>query len=499
MRVVVRVDAGPQMGIGHVMRCLTLASAMTHRGADVTVVSRHLPATLEAAVSASGAVFCRLPTRQTTSDGDLAHSHWLGTSQTQDALDSIEVIGQHCDWVVVDHYALDTRWEAAVRGHARVLVIDDLADRSHVGDILLDQNLQGTHDRYAGLLGRDCLPLLGPRFALLRSEFGEARNACAPRQGDVHRLLVCFGGMDVDNDTGLTLEALRGFSPFRDGVDVVVSQAHRHLATIVKSCLEAGYRCHVQTSELAALMARADVAVGAGGTTTWERCVVGLPALISSVAANQESQVRAVAAAGLAWAVDRNHWRRDMALHLRALIHNEGARQHMSRQGLDAVDGRGTARVLRTMGLSDVRVRPATMDDGHALFTWRNDPKVRALSRTQSAIDLGAHLQWLQATLADSTRILLVGERSSGPVGVVRFDLEGRRAEVSIYLVPGAHAPGTGSALLAAAEGWLGRHRPEVGVCSAEVLGDNQPSHLLFRAGGYALTSTWYEKSIGAN
>lgn len=499
MRVVIRVDAGPEMGIGHVMRCLTLASAMTQRGADVTIAARHLPMTLEAAVAASGASLCRLPRRPYVSHGDLDHSHWLGTSQTQDALDSIEVIGQACDWVVVDHYALDARWETAVRSHARVLVIDDLADRAHAGDILLDQNLQGDRDRYAGLLARACMPLIGPRFALLRSEFCEARNACAVRQGAALRLLVCFGGMDVDNHTGTTIEALNGFPLFVGGVDVVVSQVHRHIESIVRSCQDAGYRCHVQTSELATLMAQADVAVGAGGTSSWERCVVGLPALITPVAVNQEAQVREVATQGLAWALDRERWRTDMALHLRALIQNEGARRHMSRQALDAVDGRGTARVLRAMGLSDVRIRSATMADRHALFSWRNDSAIRASSRTQSELEFSSHVQWLQATLEDSNRILLIGERNSTPVGVVRFDVEGRSAEVSVYLVPGAHPPGTGGALLATAEAWLRRQRPEVSLYRAEVLGDNRPSHHLFRAGGYTLTSTHYQKAIGVN
>jgi UDP-2,4-diacetamido-2,4,6-trideoxy-beta-L-altropyranose hydrolase len=487
------------MGIGHVMRCLTLASAMTQCGADVTVAARHLPVTLEAAVAASGASLFRLPTRPIASDGDLAHSHWLGTSQAQDALDSIEAIGQACDWVVVDHYGLDARWETAVRRHARVLVIDDLADRPHAGDILLDQNLQGDHNRYAGLLGRSCLPLLGPRFALLRSEFGEARHACAAREGAAIRLLVCFGGMDVDNHTGLTVKALEGFPSFQGGVDVVVSQVHRHLDSVVKSCQDAGYRCHVQISKLAALMAQADVAVGAGGTSNWERCAVGLPALITPVSANQEAQVREVATQGLAWTIDRDRWRTDMALHLRALIQNAGARRHMSRQGLYAVDCRGTARVLRAMGLSDVGIRPATMADRHALFSWRNDPAVRASSRTRSELDFGSHVQWLRATLDNSARVLLIGERNARPVGVVRFDVEGRSAEVSVYLVPGAHPPGTGGALLAAAETWLRKQRPEVGLYRAEVLGDNRPSHRLFRSGGYILSSTHYEKSIEAN
>ncbi|RME63691.1 MAG: UDP-2,4-diacetamido-2,4,6-trideoxy-beta-L-altropyranose hydrolase, partial [Alphaproteobacteria bacterium] len=170
MRAAFRVDASRAIGTGHVGRCLTLAAALRDAGGDALFLCRAHDGHLNAKIEEAGFPVLSLPKRNDTDD-DLAHSHWLGATQADDAKASIAALAGHrIDWLVVDHYGLDARWESALRRHAhRILAIDDLADRSHDCDLLLDQNFfLDAASRYDGLLPDHCRPLLGPRYAVLR-------------------------------------------------------------------------------------------------------------------------------------------------------------------------------------------------------------------------------------------------------------------------------------------------------------------------------------------
>ena len=277
-----RVDATSRIGTGHFMRCLTLADALRQRGAQIRFVSRGLPAYLGDMLESRGIEFAPLGNTAGKAAGDLAHSSWLGTSQDRDVQDSAATLeDRKWDWLVVDHYALDARWENAMRGSAgKIMVIDDLADRVHDCEVLLDQNY--CHDmqtRYQGKVPEQCRLLLGPRYALLREEFRKLRAQVKPRSGEVRRILMFFGGVDAGNYTGLTINALSGLDLKGAEVDVVIAAQHSHRTEIEQACTTQGYACHVQTPRMAELMATADISIGAGGSATWERCCLGLPAL----------------------------------------------------------------------------------------------------------------------------------------------------------------------------------------------------------------------------
>jgi len=198
--VAFRVDATSQIGTGHFMRCLTLADALRQRGAWIRFVSRGLPDHLQDMLTARDMGFAPLNDAVTAqAPDDLAHSNWLGTSQVQDAGDSAEALAdREWDWLIVDHYALDARWESAMRDSAgKIMAIDDLADRKHDCDVLLDQNYyRDMQTRYGGKVPEHCRVLLGPRYALLREEFRELRAQVKPRTGEVKRILMFFGGVD---------------------------------------------------------------------------------------------------------------------------------------------------------------------------------------------------------------------------------------------------------------------------------------------------------------
>ena len=311
MYIAFRTDATSQIGTGHFMRCLTLADALKKQGAQICFISRNLPDHLREMLSVKGMDLVSLKIAASASQIDgLAHSAWLGTSQTQDAQDTIQALtGQTVEWLVVDHYALDARWETAMRNTAKqIMVIDDLADRVHDCDVLLDQNFYADmQTRYSGKVPEHCSLLLGPRYALLREEFRNLRDQIQPRTGAVKRILVFFGGVDADNYTGLAIKALAEIKLKKVQVDVVIGAQHPCRTEIELNCAQQGFICYVQTNKMAELMASADLAIGAGGTAIWERSCLGLPSISLCVAENQRKQIRDAAEVGLLYAPSNNN------------------------------------------------------------------------------------------------------------------------------------------------------------------------------------------------
>lgn len=512
LRVAIRVDASTQIGTGHVMRCLTLADALRKSGAHVRFICRHLPGHLHEVLAVHGheAVIigssdAPLPGTVSSSPagnlGESAHASWLAVTQARDAQDTQAALaGGTWDWLVVDHYALDVVWEKALRAAVgRLMVIDDLADREHDCDLLLDQNhYEELQSRYRNRVPAACTLLLGPRYALLREEFDALRQRARVRDGAVSRLLVFFGGVDAANHTGRTLEALSTMSLTEFAVDVVIGTGHPARSAVEAACARAGHACHVQTTVIGELMASADVAIGAGGVAVWERCCLGLPTLALTTAANQVRQLADAARAGLLCAPERVAESSDLIqIHLRALLENSALRHLLSHNAMQAVDAAGARRVAGAMTRAAIHVRLATADDAANMFQWRNDSSVREVSRSSRQIEWEEHRQWLAAALADPARIVLIGEQEDAPAGVVRFDIDhDEDAEVSIYLAPEKQSSGLGASLLHAAEQWLGAHRPQVRLISAYVHAGNERSRRLFEGCGYAARATTYVKRL---
>ena len=326
MNIAIRTDASTRIGLGHLARCRTLAAALREQGAAVHFICRAHPGHQLDALRAEGYRVSALPAPpvQAAADGDYAA--WLGVSQAQDAADTLVALTDapatkpKPDWLIVDHYALDATWEQtlspAVGG---ILVIDDLANRRHACDLLLDQNFAPDAEaRYADRLPPQAQRLLGPRYALLRPEYAATRhglrrcqgaafdktqrehnrpNPIEPDQPPVRRVLIFFGGTDPDNLSGRALAALTDPTLAALSVDLVVGANNPHRPTLSAQAEARGNtRLHPPRPHLADLMAEADLAIGAGGTTTWERCCLGLPSLVVSIAENQRPACEALAA-----------------------------------------------------------------------------------------------------------------------------------------------------------------------------------------------------------
>lgn len=354
--VAIRVDASNEIGTGHFMRCLTLADGLKAQGAQVCFVSRNLPEHLASILGEKKHGLIKLAgAYRQDSSGKLAHSHWLGTSMEVDAKECIGLLGSYSwDWLVVDHYALDAQWESALRKVVgKIAVIDDLADRSHDAELLLDQNLYpDMAQRYSGLLSDGCRALLGPSYALLRREFIEARSLVRPRNADIRKIFVSFGGSDLTNETEKSLMAISALNESDISVDVVIGAGNSHYEKVRVLCTSLkGVRLHYQVDNMAQLMSGADLAIGAGGSTTWERCALGLPALVLSVAENQiaiaEGMERVGAHRHLGRSSDVSVSQLNAALEEMRVA--PGRREKMSQAASAVVDAKGCNRVIGTL------------------------------------------------------------------------------------------------------------------------------------------------------
>ena len=300
MLAVIRADASTSIGSGHVMRCLTLAHRLKkEKNARVFFVMRVLPGNLIGVVEKQEfEVLKLLPANQKYSLN--GYGLWLTVPMEVDAEQTIEVLQHYLqehgfdvvDRLIVDSYALDEQWEQVLRQYCReIMVIDDLANRRHDCDILLDQNFYLNKDiRYAGLVPEHCKMLLGPEHALLREEFYEAKKHLRKRDGNIKNILVFYGGSDLTNETEKAIKALVQLHDegYNFTADVITGVSNSRREKIKKLCSKYHFlHYYCQVSNMAEFMNKADLMLGAGGSTTWERLYMELPALVTAVAENQ--------------------------------------------------------------------------------------------------------------------------------------------------------------------------------------------------------------------
>ena len=311
MRLLFRTDASLTIGSGHLMRSLTLARALRAQGHQIWFACRQHPGNLLALLAAEG--FSTLTLAELSTPPTCGYAAWLGATELDDvaALKQVmsltpALVGQHFDWLIVDHYGLGAEFCAAMRPVCRaILQIDDLANRRYDCDLLLDQNLlPDLASRYDGLLPDQCQRLLGPQWALLRPEFAAfnpAERKFPARFSNEHpaRLLVFFGGSDGDNFSKIAIEALQQLQESYWLADIVIGQANPHRLLLQQLCAQdRRLTLHIQTPGMAGLMAAADLMIGAGGATHWERACLGLPAVVVALADNQLATTAYMASIG---------------------------------------------------------------------------------------------------------------------------------------------------------------------------------------------------------
>lgn len=479
MRVALRADVSAQVGTGHLMRCLTLANILRSEGAHCEFLTA--PTSLESLITQAGHRHAVLPEQP--------------LSEIDDAAACQKLLSGKADWIVVDHYRLSAIWQREMRQSTKkILAVDDIADRPHAADLLLDQNeLPDKELRYQHLLSDGCRSLFGSRYALLRPEFHS--QPAQVRNRGLQRLLVSYGGSDPANLTAAALDALDASGWGQRPVDVVIGALHPAGADLAARCaLHPTWTLHRQAENMAALMDASDLALGGSGSSLWERCARGLPSILSTLAANQEplAAIAANTAAAL-WPHPDQPARFDT---LPALLASLEACPHtlsaMSRAALSLCDGRGAARVAACLLVDGIQLRPALPSDESLTFIWRNHPAVRRHSGDGREISIEQHRHWFRSVLSDPQRQILIAEINCKPVAILRFDgLEGDQPEISIYLDPARIGLGWGRPALDAAARWLRETRSPVRI-RARIHPDNHSSRRAFRDAGYLPETHWW-------
>lgn len=343
------------------MRCLTLADSFVRHGASCTFVCRPHPGNLAGQISARGHAVVLLEGRDAAPDGRLAHAAWLGATQAQDAAECAAILnaGERPAWLVVDHYALDAEWETALRaGVDSVMVIDDLADRRHDCDLLLDQTFGRDPAAYADLVPAHARLLCGAKYAMLRPDFARLRSHSVARRrdGTLRHVLVSLGGVDKPNATQRVLEALAGATlALQTRITVVMGPTAPWLDQVraFAAQMKLPVEVLVGVNDMARLMADADFAIGAAGATAWERCSLGLPAAMVVLAPNQGFAAARLADAGAALVLDLDG---DFDARLKAIVarlqRDGGELAWMSANALRITEGTGCELVRAALGSS---------------------------------------------------------------------------------------------------------------------------------------------------
>lgn len=491
MSVIFRADASGEIGAGHVMRCLALAEciALTGRKCYFLGHSENYGDGLVKKILEAGHEIISLPELGPTTQDENAEA----CIQALNGIDDVE-------YLIVDHYSLDYRWQGRMRACAgKVMVIDDLADRRHDCDILLDQSfLPATAGRYDELLPEGCEKLLGPQFALLRQEFRLGKRpakGCRQDAADAPVLLIMFGGADAHNLTAKVVSVLISMN-WQGPVEVVVGPLYAYTEALkaeIKRLPDA--RLHVSPNNIAQLMRSADLALGSPGGSSWERCACSLPAIVISQASNQEAIAVSLAEAGAHLYLGRcdDVECAAIASAIDVFMNNKLARDFMAENAARLCDGNGASRVVRRLFPPRLSVHQASLDDARLIYDWRNDPRVRQCSIDQTVLDFDRHVAWFRQKLSSSTSFFLIAKEERGrPVACVRFDCAASSASISIYTDPEQTTRGYGSAALSAALDWLAKEHPEITVTEADVLVNNQLSHRMFSGLGYLPRFTHY-------
>jgi UDP-2,4-diacetamido-2,4,6-trideoxy-beta-L-altropyranose hydrolase len=426
MIIAFRVDASPDIGNGHLERCKNLANVLKLSGHKIIFVSR-----VAKEISVLELISSGFDVRTFYNDNAI--------SQKEDAIQTLNLLqGTLCDWIVVDNYDLDIIWEEYIKPHVRkLMVIDDMPISKHECDLLLDQNIHdySKQQKYNDLLNDNCIQLHGPKFALLNSLYASLRSCMPPRENKIQRLLVFFGGADTQGQTLLVLQALKAPVFKHIIIDIVVGSKNKKSEEIMHLAEECSNVTVLSAlSSLAALMVRADFFIGAGGGTTWERCCLGLPALVTWVSENQRDSTELLHKKGVHKSLGDAHqltsevWKGELLSFINKPMDIALNRNRL----IDLVDGMGAARVVAAMiGVSkNISLRYAKYDDVQLLNSFQKKPVLSGNSQDCNEFVSSATTHNPFSDFVDCAEdVIFIAQDETGlPVGYVQINISSEGA-----------------------------------------------------------------------
>ncbi len=478
-RAVFYTQASSVIGGGHVMRCLSLAERLQAMGWSSTFICTPETLKIISSFTLGSLEICVIDQRE-----------WGSV----DALSA--VFSETCDVLIIDDYKIERTFESKCRSWAkRIVIIDDLADRCHDCDVLIDQSAGRDSADYRDLTSDKTTLLLGTDYALLRPEFANKRGASIARRkraGTTKRILVSLGMTDPSHVTGAVLSAFDQCAIDME-VEVVLGSSAPHLDKVRAQIetMKTPVHLHVDHPRIADLMVQADLAIGAAGSTSWERCCLGLPCLMVVIADNQREISKALEARGVAIVLgDTRHFSSQIIPEILKKVFDDPDRlSQMSTRALDVCDGLGVARVLNALvpvyaqrGVC-VCSRPVRNSDVQLIYGWQRMEGARIYCRNPTPPTWDEHVEWFERRLHQVTGVFELLEVHGEPVGVVRldpFDHQENEYEVSILVALDRQGQGVGTAGLEI----LHRLMPE-GIMWAHILSANEASRKMFRRAGF--------------
>lgn len=451
MKLLVRVDASIKIGTGHLMRCMALAQAWQNIGGQAIFAIATQATPIEDRLVSEGMDFVHLS---------------VEPGSAEDARKTASLARQlGATWVVVDGYYFGAEYQRIIKNCGlRLLFIDDYGHAQHYwADIVLNQNIYAHKGLYLNR-SPDTKLLLGTRYALLRQEFRQWQGWTRKISAVARKVLVTLGGSDPDN---VTLKVIQGLQrvdvPGLEAV-VVVGGSNPHYEQLQAAVDASQFPISLErnVTNMPELMAWADVAITAGGSTTWELAFMGLPSLVLVLADNQRAIAEKLGKVGVAvnlgW--HTNALAAEITQLIKRLLMSSGIRAEMSRHGQELIDGEGTARVLMHLQDQPLRLRPVRQEDCKLLWEWTNDPEVRSASFSSDPIPWEEHIQWFANKLHDSNCYIFIGlDNEDRAIGQVRFERQdGNEAEISISLDKVKRRSGYGSRFIDIAVNELFRH-----------------------------------------
>jgi UDP-2,4-diacetamido-2,4,6-trideoxy-beta-L-altropyranose hydrolase len=482
--LLLRADADPARGAGHVMRCLAIAEAWRQHGGHATLLSCRLNPVLGQRTEALGIGLMEIP----LSYPDSADLRTACTGLEKVSRDDTDL-----PWFVLDGCHFDTIYQSLLRSAGcRLMVIDDTAHlRRYDADIILNHALSA--QQFAYTCSPQTLLLLGTRFALLGSQF--QRWYGVPRQCPevARRIVVTLGSSDTDNATLKIIEALEQISTPDLEVRVVVGPFNPHLAKLQRAMDSVSPRVRLETdaTDIASLMAWADLTVAGGEMTSGELAFMKVPALIFTLSENQSAVAKALDEFGTARSLGSpsDLHRDQIAEAIFRLMHDKAGRWQMSEKGRVVVDGGGAQRTLDVMlcrsSEAGLQLRVASEEDGLLLWQWANDAVTRRNSFTSEPISWVTHQAWYAARLASPDTRLWILELQKVPVGQIRYDrTDASMARISFSIAPAYRGIGLGTQLLSLSADRAGREL-KVGTVEGITFAENRASNHAFVKAGF--------------
>jgi UDP-2,4-diacetamido-2,4,6-trideoxy-beta-L-altropyranose hydrolase len=431
------------MGIGHLMRCLAIAQACKDEGGRAFFISATNLKEVEKRLYKEEMEVLNIP---------------FLPGSSEDAMESTKLASKNlADWIIIDGYQFGANYQRMIKDEGlNLLKIDDFGDADHYfADIVLNQNIMGYEDLYRNKEPYTRI-LMGPKYILLRREFRKWGKWKKEVPEIARRILLTMGGTDPVNMTLRVLMALQKLNFQEIELTLVLGASEDQYRSLISSIKSFPFPVKIEMNvvNMPEFMAWADMAIISGGTTAWELAFMGIPCLIIPIAENQRYVVEMLQSEGAAINIG---WYNEISEdkirdNVERLISDQNKRSEMSIKGRNLVDGQGVNRILDILKEKIIRLRPAREDDCNLIWKWANYPEVRDLSFSSVPIPLEDHIKWFNSKIKDPNCIIFIAtDQKDLPMGVVRFDLEGKEAVISVTLDRNFRGMGYGKRIISIA------------------------------------------------